>query len=72
MAGGFVRLRRLRPPRVIDALTAQPAGAVQAANGQAAALGAQINPFTRDPNNPVLGAAGVGGPEPQLVSQYQR
>jgi hypothetical protein len=52
---------------VIDALAAEPAGAVQAANGGAAALGAQINPFTRDPNNPVLGAAGVGGPEPQIV-----
>jgi hypothetical protein len=54
---------------VIDALAAEPAGAVQAANGQAAALGAQVNPFTRDPNNPVLGAAGVGGPEPQIVSR---
>jgi hypothetical protein len=53
---------------VIDALSTEPAGAVQAANGQAAALGAQINPDTRDPSNPVLGAAGVGGPEPQIVS----
>lgn len=53
---------------VIDALAAEPAGAVQAANGPAAALGAQIDPSTRDPNNPVLGAAGVGGPEPQIVS----
>jgi hypothetical protein len=55
---------------VIDALAAEPAGAVQAANSEAAALGAQINPFTRDPNNPVLGAAGVGGPEPQIVSRF--
>jgi hypothetical protein len=54
---------------VIDALAAEPAGAVQAANGDAAALGEQVNPFTRDPNNPVLGAAGVGGPEPQIVSR---
>ncbi len=54
---------------VIDALAAEPAGAVQGANGQASALGAQINPFTRDPSNPVLGAAGVGGPEPPIVSQ---
>ena len=55
---------------VIDGLAAEPAGAVQAANGEAAALGAQINPFTRDPSNPVLGAAGVGGPEPQIVSRF--
>lgn len=53
---------------VIDALAAEPAGAVEAANGEADALGAQINPFTRDPSNPVLGAAGVGGPEPPIVS----
>ncbi len=55
---------------VIDALAAEPAGAVKAANGSAAALGAQINPFTRDPNNPVLGAAGVGGPEPKIISVW--
>jgi hypothetical protein len=55
---------------VIDALAAEPAGAVQAANTQAASLGAQINPFTRDPNNPVLGAAGVGGPEPPIVPRH--
>lgn len=57
---------------MINALAAEPAGAVQAANGEAAALGAQINPATRDPNNPVLGAAGVGGPEPQIVSSSSR
>jgi hypothetical protein len=54
--------------RTIDGITALAPGALKAANGQAETYGATINPATRDPRNPVLGAAGVGGPEPQLVS----
>jgi hypothetical protein len=55
--------------RTIDAITALPSGALKAANSQAETYGAAINPNTRDPRNPVLGAAGVGGPKPQLVSR---
>lgn len=57
--------------RTIDAITALPSGALKAANGQAETYGAAINPATRDPRNPALGAAGVGGPEPQLVSRCE-
>ncbi len=53
--------------RTIDAITALAPGALKAANGPAETDAATINPNTRDPRNPVLGAAGVGGPEPQPV-----
>jgi hypothetical protein len=54
--------------RSIDTVTALPAGALRAANDQAAAYGAAIDPDTRAPGNPVLGADGVGGPGPVPVA----
>lgn len=52
--------------RAVDAITALPPGALRAANGQADAYGAAIDPNVPSPHNPVL-ADGVGGPAPVIV-----
>ncbi|HVX31827.1 MAG TPA: hypothetical protein VHA80_01705 [Solirubrobacterales bacterium] len=53
----------------VDSILAQPAGAIRAANGEAASFAAAQPGLadSRAPINPVLGAAGVGGPPPQPV-----
>jgi hypothetical protein len=53
----------------VDAILAQPAGAVQAANTEAAGYAAASPGLadSRAPVNPVFGAAGVGGPPPQVA-----
>jgi hypothetical protein len=45
----------------VDAITAQPAGAVRAANSAAAPYAVGFSADSRAPVNPVFGAAGVGG-----------
>jgi hypothetical protein len=52
----------------VDAILAQPAGAVKAANAAAEAFAAGSPGLadTRAPSNPVLGTEGVGGPPPQV------
>ena len=53
--------------RSIDTITGLGAGELIAANGEAAAYGAEIDPDTRAPTNPTLGAGGIGGPGPEPV-----
>lgn len=57
---------RIRPPHAFPAL---PAGALRAANTRASASSAAIDPDTRAPGDPVLGADGVGGPGPVPVAR---
>jgi hypothetical protein len=51
----------------VDAIIAQPAGAVRTANSAAAAYAAGFSADSRAPVNPVFGAAGVGGPPPVVI-----
>ena len=51
----------------IDAILAQPAGAVRAANTAADTYAAGFSADSRAPVNPVFGAAGVGGPPPTVA-----
>jgi hypothetical protein len=60
--------------RAIDSITALAPGALRAANGEADAYGAAIDPRDSSPENLVFGAAGVGGPAPTIVpscAQYR-
>ena len=53
----------------VDSILAQPAGAVRAANTEAASLAAASPGLadSRAPVNPVFGAEGVGGPPPEVA-----
>jgi hypothetical protein len=51
----------------IDAILAQPAGSVRAANTAAAGFASTFSADSRAPVNPVLGANGVGGPPPTVA-----
>ncbi len=51
----------------VDALTAQPAGAVRAANSAAAGYAVGFDPNSRAPGNPVFDDGGFGGPPPVVV-----
>jgi len=51
----------------IDAILAQPAGAVRAANTEAETYAAGFSADSHAPVNPVFGAEGVGGPPPTVA-----
>lgn len=51
----------------VDGITAEPAGAIRAANAEADGYAASFPVAERTPVNPVLGTDGVGGPPPQVI-----
>ena len=51
----------------VDAILAQPAGAVRAANGAAESYASSFSADSRAPVNPVFGDEGVGGPPPTVA-----